>query len=343
MTAPQPDDRELSLALRGWLREEDQPVPGRARKVDEVMVRVDETGQRVRWWPLLPFTRRAHRPTRGSIRGTRARGLPAAASVVLVLVGSLLLLYASTLTPADVPGAAGLDPADRVLFERLSAVWSGSPTDEEVAQVYAEDAVHTAMWTDRVGRYVGPTEIAQQIRRSLTLPPRELDYERLPDSFEGYRRYLAVRPEFGGMPCLFRVDGDRIDRHDCILPMPSQGVPFTPGEPPVDISRAELGRLISAAWTGDREAFDAVVSPDIVHFVAFENGPITRRGLDAYWAVAQGTSAPNELTPAIDLQAPEGELRWTDFSDVGRGTLCTFWARGDRLIRHDCVVPANSP
>jgi len=33
--------------------------------------------------------------------------------------------------------------------------------------------------------------------------------------------------------------------------------------------------------------------------------------------------------------------RWVDFSSVGGGALCTFWARDDLIARHDCIVPTR--
>jgi hypothetical protein len=46
--------------------------------------------------------------------------------------------------------------------------------------------------------------------------------------------------------------------------------------------------------------------------------------------------------PDIDLPAPQGELRWANFSSVGGGSLCVFWAAGEQLVRHDCIVPTRS-
>jgi hypothetical protein len=45
---------------------------------------------------------------------------------------------------------------------------------------------------------------------------------------------------------------------------------------------------------------------------------------------------------AVDLPAPEGELFWADYNDMYAGTLCVFWARDDRITRHDCVVPGST-
>lgn len=52
-----------------------------------------------------------------------------------------------------------------------------------------------------------------------------------------------------------------------------------------------------------------------------------------------GYGQPQELTPPLPLPAPRGEHRWTDFSSVAGGSLCTFWERGGLLVRHDCIVP----
>jgi hypothetical protein len=46
--------------------------------------------------------------------------------------------------------------------------------------------------------------------------------------------------------------------------------------------------------------------------------------------------------PDIDLPAPQGELRWANFSSVGGGSLCVFWAAGEQSFRHDCIVTTRS-
>lgn len=53
-----------------------------------------------------------------------------------------------------------------------------------------------------------------------------------------------------------------------------------------------------------------------------------------------GPGVPEELADPIPLPAPEGQHRWTDYSNVGGGALCTFWALDEKLIRHDCIVPS---
>ena len=110
-----------------------------------------------------------------------------------------------------------------------------------------------------------------------------------------------------------------------------------------DVKREALQTLIVEGWHGDREALEQAVSPDIIHRVAYDNHDVTHRGIDAYWSVAnQGLAPPEALIPNIDLPAPEGELRWAAFADVGGGTLCTFWAADGQVIRHDCIVPTRS-
>ncbi len=40
----------------------------------------------------------------------------------------------------------------------------------------------------------------------------------------------------------------------------------------------------------------------------------------------------------VDLPAPDGEIRWANFSNIGTGTLCVFWARDGLITRHDCIT-----
>jgi hypothetical protein len=44
----------------------------------------------------------------------------------------------------------------------------------------------------------------------------------------------------------------------------------------------------------------------------------------------------------VDLSAPDDQIRWADFSHVGSGSLCLFWAKDGLIARHDCIVPSRT-
>jgi len=332
MTTPKLDDQHLNDVIRGWMRDDDERAPDRPGQVDRIMDGIDATRQRHRWWPVIPFGRRAVHSARDDERspaaGTSSGGAVAAlspvrvvASLAVVAVAVTTLLYAAgQVPPATVgPGSGPMLPADAALFDQLDEVWADDEVDAaSVLEVYAADAVHTSLWTDKAERFTGGEDIAARIRVSSRLSRDDTRRVRLPDTLGGVRRYLTIHPDIGGMPCVFWIADDRITRHDCILPMASYfAVPFVAGDPPTD------------------------VSPDIIHQVAFDNVETTYDGIDEYWSVTNVGRTPVPEIPNVDLPAPEGELRWVDFSDVGGGALCTFWARDDQIARHDCIVPTS--
>jgi len=371
-----PDDRDLEQTVRSWMRDDDDHPADRNRQVGRVMGRVDETRQRRRRWLSLPFRHRTpavdeHDDDLVALGGdVAARGgriapaLMAAVAVIALLATGLLYTTFRPTDPVAAPGmSAGsgspepgstwlpVDEEDEALFDRVANVWANDAIDvAEVMEVYASDAVHTALWTDRVQRFIGSNAIANRIMQSENLGSRTLQERwRIEDGPGGEHRYLSVVEDIGDMACVWWVKDGRITRHDCILPMSEEfGELFAPGEPPSDVSREDLQERLAAGWAGDRGAMESAVEPEVIHYVAFNDHAVVHKGIDEYEQVASqpGMPPPTVLAPAIDLAAPEGELRWTDFSDVGGGTLCTFWARGDKVIRHDCIVPAytsNNP
>ncbi len=357
MTTPTLDDDRVDQVVHDWVRDDDERAPDRAEQVGRIMDHVDATKQRRRFWPLIPFGRRAmHSATGAEAPVESTSGAPIAAltplraiaAVAVLVVGGSLLLYSATVAPApaQLPGGLPVDLADEALFERMSALWAGGATDlSAVADVYAPDAVHTVLWQDGVERFSGSVSIGARIKVSRDLRGQEPQRTRLTDAASGEHRYLTVSSQVGGMPCAIWIENERIMRHDCILPMISGVVLPVFGSVAADahVKREALMALIVEGWHGDREVLEQAVSPDIIHKVAYNNHDVTHRGVDAYWSVANQALAPPEaLIPNIDLPAPEDELRWTDFSDVGGGSLCTFWARDDQIIRHDCIVPTRS-
>jgi len=353
MTAPLRDDHDMKNTVRGWLRDDDEPTMDRNRQIGRIMGRVDETKQRRRLWPLNPFGRRAvHSATAtdGAVSATRGRTASLApmrlmTAVIVVTLVSISLLYmaARPPSPMQLPGALPVDRADEALFEQLAGLWIGTDSDlDTTLEVYADDAVHTVLWRDDVERIRGNFSIWSRMRQSATVRQEDKQRVRLPDAADGAHRYLVVTPGSGGITCAFWVEDEQLTRHDCILPMSQGGAP--PAFP-VAISstvpaREELAAVISQGWAGDNDAMKQSVSADIVHHVALNNHAYTLKGLDQYRSIAT-MGEPQVLTPAIDLPAPDGDLRWTDYSDVGGGSLCTFWAREDQVIRHDCIVPTN--
>lgn len=362
MTAPQRDGRDMDAAVRSWLREDDEPTAERGRQIGRIMGRVDETQQHRRPWLSNPFAPLRSHSTRGAAADDGRRGLAPAAmtavAVVALLATGLLFMtlrqpdsaplpaVVSTTAPSPSPTPVPVDPVDEELFARLENLWGAdAPMISEVMDLYAPDAIHTALWPGRVQRFADSNAIANQIMVAEKIPDGEFgDRVRAVDGPGGEHRYLQVVPTLG-MPCAWWLKEGKVTRQDCILPMADTfGEQFIPGQPPNESSREELAATMTRAWSGDAEALTQGASPDIVHYVVFDDHAVLHTGIDEYSDVlspSNGMPPPTVLAPVIDLPAPEGELRWTDFNDIAGGTLCTFWAQGDKVIRHDCIVPAS--
>ena len=343
----------MKNTVRGWLREDGEPTMDRNRQVGRIMGRVDETKQRRRLWPLNPFGRRAVHSATGASGAVAATGGRSAAhapmrlmtAVVVMALVSMGLVYVAVRPsdPFQSPAAMPVDPRDEALFERMTGLWIGSDSDLTTAlEVYADDAVHTVLWQDDVERISGNLSIWNRMQASTIVKQRDEQRIRLPDAVEGAHRYLVVTPGSDGTACTFWIEDARIARHDCILPMSLGDAPppFAVTDSSAAAAREELAAVVNQGWAGDDIAMEQSISADIVHHVALENHAYTLKGLDQYQSVVTA-GGPQVLTPAIDLPAPEGELRWTDFSDIGGGTLCIFWARDDQVVRHDCIVPTT--
>ncbi len=353
MTTPLPDDRGMDQALHRWMHDDDVPPTDRTQQIADILRRVDETRPRRRLWPLYPFGRRAmHRADGveahlGSTRGGVVVALTPLRSIgtVAALVAGAVLLYAVAQAPAAVriAGAIAPSPADEALFQRASAAWSGDVG--AVADVYAEDAVQTLLWQDKVERFTGTDAISEQLPHFSSINDPEPPRTRLPDGGARQHRYVTISPRLGGVACVIWIEEERITRHDCILPMASVDPPpsFAPVATDAESRREAITALNYRGWRGDREALDEAASVDIIHKVAFNNTDVTHVGVDKYWSVASLGLAPVETQmPDVDLPAPEGELRWANFSSVGGGSLCVFWAADDQIVRHDCIVPTRS-
>jgi hypothetical protein len=341
MNAHDHDDRELTATVHQWLHLDDDPTPDRRRQVHAIVAAVDRTGQRHRWWPLVPLV--SGRGT--AVERPRPRLAPASlatavsVSLLVVLVAVALLGTDRTLQPV-MPGTAPIDPADQPAIDRLEQLWSGSLPISAIADVYSDDAVHTVVWTDQVERFNGTDAIAARILVSERVLPRMHEYRRLPDGLGEEHRYLIISLRPMGVPCLLVVAEDRITRHDCIFPIANGERLMATGPPPDDVDRDELEALIYGAWNGDESAFRQVVAPSIEHRVAFDDGEQVSH-FERYLELARGADGVEPLAPSVRLPAPANELRWAGFSDVGGGSLCAFQAREGQIVRHDCVVPAD--
>jgi len=357
MTTPTLDDDRMDQVVHDWVRDDDERAPDRTEQVGHIMDRVDATKQRRRFWPINPFGRRAvHSATSAdevvavaTARHTSAlTPLRVMTTITLIVLGAAGLVFVSGQVPDEPqsPAALPVDLADEALFERMSTLWAGSATDiSTVTDVYAADAVHTVLWQDKVERFSGSDSIGARIAVSADLRGQEPQRTRLQDAASDEHRYLTVSPLPSSTLCVIWIKDELITRHDCILPAASDRVLpiFAPVAADADVKREALETLVVEGWRGDREVFERVISPDIIHKVAYNNHDVTHRGIDLYWSIAsQSVVPPKALDPNLDLPAPDGELRWTNFSDVGGGALCTFWAADGQVVRHDCVVPTRS-
>lgn len=351
-----PDERVTEQAVRSWMRDDDEHPADRNRQVGRIMGRVDETRQRRGAWRFLPFWHRSRPDDDDDLHPARRSGLaPSFMALAAVLALVLTSLGFLALRPSELPLTPGtspspsaspsptIDPADQALLDRFERVWSGERTRlSDVLEVYAEDAVHTSMWHDKVERFIGASEIWQRIQTSGNVDAG--DWTLLPDAANGAHRYLGVSRNLAGIPCVLWIQDSRITRHDCILPAASTSaypLDFLTASPEALALWDEIGEDFGLGWANaDRGMIERTTSPEIVHHVAMDNHAYTLSGIDQYLDI-MGAGAIEELAPPIALPAPEGETRWTDFGSVGGGTLCTFWARDGLIVRHDCIVPTS--
>jgi len=355
-----PDDRDMNAALHSWLTEGDEPTPDRGRQIGRIMGRVDEVRQRRRLWPLNPFGRRAVHDEETGAEGmvvsaqgrtttlVPARALTAVALAVLV-TASLIWISSQPVEERLLPGGWAVDPSDEALFEGLATLWAGDETDLATTQeVYADDAVHDVLWLDEEEVISGNFAIWSRMRSSDVVDQTEKSAIRLLDHFSGAHHYLLVSAAEGssldGTACVIWIEEEQISRHDCILPLSIESVEPVPMVAPDSSTSAEreaLATAISAAISArDREAVERVVSADVVHHVLSTNQMYTLEGIDEYWTVMSLGVPLAQIN--VDLPAPEGDLRWANFSSVGGGALCVFGARDGLIDRHDCIVPSTT-
>ncbi len=357
MTGPTRDDLDMSAIIRSWLTENREPVPDRGRQIGRIMDRVDEVDQRRRRWSLGPFGRRTAQDAAAGteVAVVRAHGrtgvlvsVPVLAAMALVVLVAMSLVWVASrpLEQRMVPSGWAVDPADQALFEGYVALWEGDATDLATARrVYAQDAVQQVLWLDDEEVISGSDAIWRHMRGSGTVDYTETRLIKLPEHFSGAHRYLLVpgSPDatgLAGAACVLWIEDEQIARHDCIEPISIENdeqPDLVAPDPSTSAERKALADAFSAAI----DAYDplgSLVSPDVAHHVLSANQMYTIEGFTDYRYV-MSFGGPTAIADA-DLPAPEGEIRWANFSTMGTGTLCVFWARDGLITRHDCIIPS---
>jgi len=100
-------------------------------------------------------------------------------------------------------------------------------------------------------------------------------------------------------------------------------------------------------WNNDDLAsLEEAYALDAVHTGLYFDGMSIAEGRAAVISVAMGTMTVTAIAPIVELEAPDGELHWAGFYDLSgpflspiEGVVCSFWARDDQIVRHDCVLP----
>jgi len=97
--------------------------------------------------------------------------------------------------------------------------------------------------------------------------------------------------------------------------------------------------------TDDIGLLTETYAPEAVHRVIYFDRTVAFEGRDRIAEAATGSVTLSRIAPILELDAPEGELRWVGFYDAtapgfaGQGTVCHFWARDGQVVRHDCLLP----
>lgn len=117
------------------------------------------------------------------------------------------------------PGVGLADGSDGAaideLLGRVMPAWGGGLEDLE--DLYAPDAVHTARFLNRTMRYEGPEAIYAVARNG---EPFDLIGDRVEfEAPEGELAWAQASDIAGGTVCLFRAREGMITRHDCLLPV----------------------------------------------------------------------------------------------------------------------------
>ena len=112
------------------------------------------------------------------------------------------------------------------------------------------------------------------------------------------------------------------------------------------ITAQMLNDMATDGWNNDDLALlKEAYAPNAVHTGAYFDGMAFADGRAAVIDAAMSTTIVTAIAPIVELEAPDGESRWVSFVDTSspflsqKGVVCSFWARDDQIIRHDCLVP----
>lgn len=124
-------DPRLEPGLRAWLKDTEARPEDARRSTDKVMARVEEGGQRGRWWPLPVFDRTARTPTATDATAYQPSPVPATNGHAPIAIGRTKTMFSPA--RAIVAGA--------VVFALGGLFLVGRPFDQQQApQPGAESA-----------------------------------------------------------------------------------------------------------------------------------------------------------------------------------------------------------
>jgi hypothetical protein len=115
-----------------------------------------------------------------------------------------------------------------------------------------------------------------------------------------------------------------------------------------ELTAQMLNDMATKAWNNDDVALlEEVYAPDAIQRGVYFDGTVPLDGRPAIIDAALGDLTISPLAPVIEMDAPDGELHWIELVDVtnptfrGEGTVCSFWALDNQVVRQDCLLPMN--
>jgi hypothetical protein len=124
--------------------------------------------------------------------------------------------------------------------------------------------------------------------------------------------------------------------------------PAAATESPSPITAQMLEEMSLEGWNNDDLALlEEVYAPDAVHTGVYFDGMEIVDGRAAVSDTAMRPMTVTAIAPIVELEAPDGELHWADFTDISmarlsvKGVVCVYWARDDQIVRHDCMLPTG--
>jgi hypothetical protein len=133
-----------------------------------------------------------------------------------------------------------------------------------------------------------------------------------------------------------------------VLTTPQEGevLPAAVTESPSPMTAQMLEDMSIEGWNFDDVALlEEVYAPDAVHTGVYFDGMEIVDGRAAVINTAMRPMTVTAIAPIVELEAPDGELHWADFTDLSmarlsvKGVVCVYWARDDQIVRHDCMLP----